>query len=370
MVDSFALHLIEEFENEYPDAVRLAKVVSLAVQVEPELLRKARLELLPGVYAGAEADLWFSPLVQSENALAFVLLPEVVEILRWELSKEQKLLDQAWHVLRKVHKDIPPVIKLEEELIWLTLSMKSTPFEIEQRLQSVIVSMVTEYRIGLARWVARALPRLPQKAHQSQAFWLLAITAGARLGGKQILASGEIPIMLTWEQLRWALPEDLPHIPIGVRLLEDGIQFGNPSMIGAHIIELPKVSPLLLEISWQMDTVRHTQQVSWVPPQTKTVRVHSNEIMLRTVLGDTYFLRSKQEIKGYTEETFIGKLEDALNTILSQEFCHIEYFWKTDKNLNELERMIVSSREDEPLILSINKYLGETKEIRMLTEER
>src|SRR5260370_37369189 len=117
--DEEMLSLLEDVRREDPGAVRLARVVSLAVRVEPELLRHARLVLLPGEDAGAEADLWFSPLVQSDNPLALVLLPEVKQLLQQDLAKNQELLDRAWSVLKEVHRDAPPVIKLEEEVTWL-----------------------------------------------------------------------------------------------------------------------------------------------------------------------------------------------------------------------------------------------------------
>src|SRR5260370_2878945 len=114
--------LLESVRSEYPDVVRLAQAVSLAVRVEPELLRSIRLALLPGVDADVEADLWFSTLVQSENPLALVLLSEVEALLRQELSSNQGLLNQVWEILQRVHKDTPPAIRLEEEVTWLALS--------------------------------------------------------------------------------------------------------------------------------------------------------------------------------------------------------------------------------------------------------
>src|SRR5262245_14691442 len=47
--------------------VDLARYLSLAAWIEPALLRKARLTFLPRSDAGLEADLWFSPLVQSRS---------------------------------------------------------------------------------------------------------------------------------------------------------------------------------------------------------------------------------------------------------------------------------------------------------------
>ena len=52
--------------------LRLARVVALAARLEPELLRCARVMLLRGVEAGAEADLRFGALVQSDSASSIV----------------------------------------------------------------------------------------------------------------------------------------------------------------------------------------------------------------------------------------------------------------------------------------------------------
>ncbi|MDQ1281228.1 MAG: leucine-rich repeat protein [Thermoproteota archaeon] len=49
--------LINKFGKTHQNALRLAEVVSIAVRVEPELLRLARLTLVPEANAGDEADL-------------------------------------------------------------------------------------------------------------------------------------------------------------------------------------------------------------------------------------------------------------------------------------------------------------------------
>jgi hypothetical protein len=45
-------------------ATALAEAVSLAIGIEPQPLRKMRLELFPAADSGFEADLWFSPAVE------------------------------------------------------------------------------------------------------------------------------------------------------------------------------------------------------------------------------------------------------------------------------------------------------------------
>ena len=56
--------LIASLQQQNEKALKLAEAVSFAVRVEPFLLRRARLELLPDVDSGAEGDVWLSPLVQ------------------------------------------------------------------------------------------------------------------------------------------------------------------------------------------------------------------------------------------------------------------------------------------------------------------
>ena len=52
--------IIARVESQSPDAVALATLVSPAVVIEPELLRRVRLAAAPQLDVGAEADLWFT----------------------------------------------------------------------------------------------------------------------------------------------------------------------------------------------------------------------------------------------------------------------------------------------------------------------
>src|SRR6185503_11803986 len=100
---------IELLRKTSPGAVELARLVSLAARVEPELLRAIRLRHLPKVDAAAEADLWFSPLVQASSPLGLVLRPDVLAELRGELAQEenQLVLKEAWETLELVHESVP-----------------------------------------------------------------------------------------------------------------------------------------------------------------------------------------------------------------------------------------------------------------------
>ncbi len=56
---------LERFRVSRPDAFRLARLASLAVAIEPGLIRRLRLEFLKDADVGTEADLWFGSIVES-----------------------------------------------------------------------------------------------------------------------------------------------------------------------------------------------------------------------------------------------------------------------------------------------------------------
>ena len=183
-----AQDLIQSVESDAPDVVRLAEVVSLAAQVEPELLRRARLELLPELDAGAEADLWFSPLVETHSVLTVMFVPDVAERLRERLfqKSDQGLPRRARTILEEVHQNAAPLVRLEEELTWNALSGEvGADILIEQRIREVLSAMVNQNRRGIARWAIGALPRLPEAARSSAACAQLALMAEKLLRGWQ-----------------------------------------------------------------------------------------------------------------------------------------------------------------------------------------
>jgi hypothetical protein len=291
--DEIARVLIDQVQVEVPGAVELARVVSLAALVEPELLRKARLTLLPHIDAGAEADLWFSPLVQAQSPLAMVLDTEVARVLRRQLAADAALLERAWQVIQEVHQGISPAVFLEEEITWLALSGKPGVKEtIEQRLQSVVAALVQENRRGLARWAVRALPGLPDEVLQVEAAWKLAASANALSSGVELqsLPAGQ-PVQ---DWLSQVLLKELPTVKVGVRLLDGSVEFADPGLEGAHLIELPRTDPLLLELSWEGESGLRVEHVSWSPGETRLVESGAAYVRIRTALGDVYGLHARE----------------------------------------------------------------------------
>ena len=115
-----ALRLIQLVENHHPEVIKLATAVSLAARVEIELLRATRLQALPMIDAGTEADLWFSPLVESKNPTALILRSDVALVLQQRLADDSEFLSKTRRILQEIHEDAPPVIRLQEELTFLS----------------------------------------------------------------------------------------------------------------------------------------------------------------------------------------------------------------------------------------------------------
>ena len=66
----------------------LAILASLAGRVEPQLLRALRLNLAPHRVAADEADLWFSPIVQSKAVTGLIFRPDVLPDLQQALVED------------------------------------------------------------------------------------------------------------------------------------------------------------------------------------------------------------------------------------------------------------------------------------------
>ena len=68
-------------------AVQLAVPLSIAVRIEPELIRAIRLAILPYLDVSAESALWFADnLVAARDPDAIVLRPELLPVLRARLA--------------------------------------------------------------------------------------------------------------------------------------------------------------------------------------------------------------------------------------------------------------------------------------------
>jgi hypothetical protein len=277
--------------------VSLAEAVSLGVRVEPELLRRARLELVPTANASTEADLWFSSLVEAPSATAFMLRADVAERLRRRLGHDRARLEEAWRITSEVHAKAPPAIALEEEVNYLLLAEGPDSPQLQHLLERAVVALVQggPERAGVARWAVRALSRLPAAVAGSEAGLMLTVAARSRLGRSDVLPEGVTP---ETEWLPWVLPSGLERVDVGVRLFADGLQIGPPDPELGHIVSLPRTDPLLLHVSWREGADERRRKLRLRPDEDVTIRIarpppelDGPTFTLETAWGEAYTIR-------------------------------------------------------------------------------
>jgi WD domain, G-beta repeat len=245
-----ARELLEGVRLDRPDVVELARLASVATRVEPQLLRRLRTHLLPVAHAGLEGDVWLSALVESRSPRGFVLRDAVARALRVELAQDPPRLERAWAITAAMHEHEPPSIRLEEEVTYLALAGGPAAGErIAAALESALKAMVEspERSDDIAAWALRALPRLPPAARDSQAAWVLAMAASARLRGREVLP-GDAPAGAV-AALAAVLPDDRRTALIGARMVIDGLELTYPADPRAHPIEVPLTTPVLVTVS-------------------------------------------------------------------------------------------------------------------------
>ncbi len=274
-----------------PEVVELARVTSLAVRVEPHLLRALRLKLLPHLDVGSEADLWFSSLVESRGSRWFVLKPAVAGVLRADLANEPELLGQARQITQSAHAYAPPSLALEEELHFIGLSDETTrPEAVERALRPALRTMTRggEAALDLAHWALRALPQTFPGVFETANGFALVMAAQALIGP---IVEHVAEIAGSLDDLAWAIPPEAlsETTPLFVELLPGGLRF-SATGLAEQRLELPNTTPLLLEIRWAAGGTPRTAIVQAEPGRSVDLGGEVDDITLKTVAGDTYSL--------------------------------------------------------------------------------
>jgi tetratricopeptide (TPR) repeat protein len=273
-----------------PCSVLLAESLSLACRIEPELLRAARL-LIPGADASAEADLWFSALVESRTADWLVIHPDAALALRARLATRPDRLRVARQLVTEYHQAAPKTVRLEEDILWWSLGRNADEKAIDKALMSVVGKMrvAGSERATLARWFASAALRLPQAARGTQAYAVLSLSVSAILPGRQF---GEVRLETpnVVDLLREVFPLDVPTIELFVALTEDGVVIDPTQRGGFQRISTPRSDPIVLRVrrdggSPELQLVRAGTSI--------TIGCANRVIELHTIAGDVYTLRRR-----------------------------------------------------------------------------
>lgn len=269
---------------------RLAMVLSLAARIEPELLRAARLRLLPDLDVSAEADLWFSELVESRSTKRMVLREDVSAALRTKLANDPALLHAARAVIADTHRNAPPAIQLEEEITYLGLTGGDVAEAINTKLTAVLNAIANEGRTGLVDWAARALPRMPDVVQNTTAAAALRLVTGGEIGDAMFVRRDVIDD----PALAALVEKALPRTVVYARLVSDdeaglSVEISRTGMPGSHAIELPKTEPLILEL-----TTANQSEIVEVPRERPLMRTIRRSVSIRTIARDVFELSEEE----------------------------------------------------------------------------
>jgi hypothetical protein len=279
-----------------PGLVTLALLLSPAVRIEPELIRAVRLELIPKLLAGAEGDLWFSALVSARGLDGIVLHADVANLLRERarailVPLPGRAIPDSWpgpaglmrarDLIDQLHAGSPPVLKLEETVNWLAVSEAAPEPAIEAELQRAVEAL-RRGRTGIARWAARALPRMPTAARGTTAAWLLAQGAGRRLSSPGAASN---PDLSRIDDLAGLLPAR-NDVPLGVsRRFGELVTLGDVDRDGVSIPVLD-TDPRVLAVS---AADAKDEQTVYVPKGAQvSVDIGPGAALLRTPRGEIY----------------------------------------------------------------------------------
>ncbi len=233
---SRAQRRIQQVSYANPAVARLATFLSLAHRIPHGLLRHARLEFCPGEDARLEAELWFSPLVQTRAADAILFYPEVSKELQQLLVRSGKLED-AWRFLQRFHSIRPRLVQLQEKLTWLTLKGDQESLgEFRAHVASIVKSMVEQNRSGLGTWALGTLARIPLADASEQVAVLKAV---ARNSNREVSGTKK-------EGLEW-LPESGHAIvvrnsgvtTVGLFVQGGRLRISDPPEDGSELLRIP-----------------------------------------------------------------------------------------------------------------------------------
>jgi len=239
-------------------AAELAVPLSIAVRIEPELIRAIRLAVLPHLDVSAESDLWFADdLVASRGPDTIVLRPEVLPRLRAELaarvagSAPADPIRSVWRITSRVHESVSPALALEERVAWLAVTRgEDGRAAIGEELSTALRALVQDRRTGIANWLAGAWSRLPEAARGTKMAWQLRQAAGVHAD------IGRLPSEVVPAGLGVADLADLARgfdqntdVAVPVRLADGLLELGDIGPLpGAAAIPLLDTDPRIVEL--------------------------------------------------------------------------------------------------------------------------
>ncbi|MFB7287806.1 CHAT domain-containing protein [Actinacidiphila glaucinigra] len=261
-------------------ALELARLLSFATRIEPELIRAVRLRFLPRLDVGAEADLWFCDWVVARTPEAIALVPECLPYLRAGLTEKLQTepgLDDVFEVVEKFHRGMSPALVLEEQVTWHSLT-GNTDMATRQ-LNRALHALVQQNRSGLAGWFAEAWQRLPAEARSTTTAWSLANASRPHVPSLETAASPQLALT------------DIASIAAAVGETRLGVLREGSALILGHVrgehaaaVLVPDTHPRMVEVV--TDSSARPVQVD--EGEVVRVEVGRGLVGLRTGTGQVY----------------------------------------------------------------------------------
>jgi 1,4-alpha-glucan branching enzyme len=297
---------LDALERTNADALKLGRLASLAARVETDLLRRLRLRFLPNADPSSEADLWFSPLIETRNVLGLVFSNAALAALRANALSELSAGDRT--DLRKILRLWHPtdtLLGVEEELTFLALDGDVAGFDAElRRLVAALAKAIEQgddrLQNKLSIWVFNAWARLPIPA-DSQAAAELYLLAGLEVG-KLLPASplnledvGAFPELLLRAGTTW----------VRVAIEGDRVLFSAIDEPNGLCVEVPNTHVLVLLI----DVGGRRQRLLVPRDAPEPLALHGAGSFAVTTLGGRYYefsLERAPVANGAEAETSLG----------------------------------------------------------------
>lgn len=282
---------LRSLEVSRPYAVLLAETACLAVRVEAHLLRRLRLECVPDADVGAEADLWFSRLVESRGASAIVLDHDVVGLLRENLARDRTLLERVAALTAEAHRDSPPALQLEEQVNAVALRHgEAAATRVDTLLEPAVRALKASNQRGreIARWWLGAAHRFAPSVWRSENALALLVGSSALLQRRVEIAVLPAPPQ-GFDRIAWALPRDLfiGHVDVDVELETDRLHFREPRDSWSRL-SVPATTPPLVEVRWLVGTEQRRAMHEVSVTQAIDLGGRASAVTLRTLRGAVY----------------------------------------------------------------------------------
>jgi hypothetical protein len=247
------------------------------------------------VGADAEADLWFSPLVNSRSPAGITLDDAVRRTLRaalkrrWrehQLPEDRAIIRRAQETMARVHQNLSPALAVEEKVAWLSITGDRQG--IEGELGSAVAALATGSRSNLAAWASQAWDRLPDEARATRAGWVL-LQAARVLQAARGLRPLRAPAGVSNVDLA-AVLSGIPDVQLGLRRRFGLFEIGEIDPEGAAAIMVPDTDPRVIELlEPQRDEAAWTEIRVRAGSKLKR-NVGTGTVLLRTLRGAVYEL--------------------------------------------------------------------------------